>query len=295
MRRFSQLILKVLLSSLVFLIIWHLIFLYGWELEERVNHPVWLWGDSQVYTGIHLDEFSIGQSVFSRAQHGLGYQDLISFTSRLPFCNRTVVGFGPLYYRFRPDRSQGGFTINSICASIEANRSGLLGHSLVKSIYFNFKSEFSFSSLMSQDHEFYQGTSTLRQLKRQVKEIDSICSTSDFDEAYELKDKWLYRSVDALDKKADTLQILVLPVSRLLAKSAFSKVIAHHHEVLKILSEKHSLSIDTMSIRVDERLFHDATHLSASATRIMSSEISEVLKSKGNVILVVQLDSNISD
>jgi hypothetical protein len=288
MKLFIKYIAFGLLTTLVWMMLWHVVFMNGWEVTEKLSPKTWIWGDSQVFTGIVESDWVGSAALFSKAEHGNGYQDLLLFAERLPTESKVVIGFGPLFYRVNPDRNQGGFSLDGIEAlwSDSEVNGGIKQFAL--NLKHNFESEFSVSAFSGNDHKYFYSKPNLKARRTYVDRVDSICLNSNCALKFEFKDYWLSKAMHIAHKKSSVLHIIALPVSKELSETSFSSVLAHYDAQLNSLSSRFNLPIHRLEVVFDEDPFYDATHLTYTAAQKVTQSISNYLENEPSQLLSIE-------
>lgn len=270
---------------------WHVIYIYGWSVVESVESKTWLWGDSQAFTGIEQEHWQGDKPLFSQAQHGNGFQDLVLFSDRLPENTETLIAFGPLYYRVNNDRNQGGLSSSGLLSIYEAWQSPSINISLPSSILNNVRKEFSVKSILSTEHSYYGDSNKVGARTWYLKNIDSLCRSIPLDPVFTFKDKWLVHSLDVVHQKSEVLHLFVFPMVDEVSATSFSRVEDHYHLMLDSLARRYQLKRDTIRIEFEGYPYYDATHLMHSSAKTMTAKLSEEMKGKNSSsIIVVEYD-----
>lgn len=113
MKRFFQNV------CLFFIVIFFVFVLFIWsssKLDRKdralTNDAVFVWGDSQMYQGLAIDQLSdsIGQEVYSSACHGAGVYDFLVFVDKVPDSASVIISFPEcaLYRDPRSDNNRSG-------------------------------------------------------------------------------------------------------------------------------------------------------------------------------------------
>ena len=98
MRRFIR---KSILFPICFLGAYMVVFISANAYLNRVfdsEGVIFVWGDSQAYQGVDLEELSneIGKKVYTSAHHGAGVYDFLLFTERVPENSNVIISISKL-------------------------------------------------------------------------------------------------------------------------------------------------------------------------------------------------------
>jgi len=268
---------------------WHLMFMNYWSILDSIEKRTWIWGDSQMVQGIDPKWLDLDKPPFSIARHGNGYFDLISFSHRLPNEAEAIVGFGPLYYRYRKDRSQAGFQWEALTALYEVFESKAFEVNPKEILRNNVYHEFSTRNFTSDGHGRYSNQPDSLKRLEYIDNIIEVIHKNEFDALFQLKDKWLLHSIAEMNEKSNRLIIISWPVCDQLYGTEFIKIQHHYDSVLYEISDQYTMPLDTLSIVVEQDPFHDATHFADHAVNSVTERMRDELKSKtGNRIFVIR-------
>jgi len=279
MQRFLQHIMAVFAVFALIVGLWHLLFVNLFGVIDSVDSKLWLWGDSQVYAGINPDKLDHNKPVFSVADHGLGFQDLLMFSKRVPDDATALVGFGPLYYRYNQDRSSGGLSFESIESLFRARFDYGLDLDLYGILRRNVAEEFSVDAGSPSKHTFFKNEPNLRKRDKFIRSLGMMPDQDQFQQIFQFKDEYLFRSLDVLDTKTNTWHMLSLPLSADLEETAFNRIQQHFDSVLQEVSSRYNMPLDTLFISVAGDEFYDATHFTQSAAERVSPLVGRALTS----------------
>lgn len=96
MNRFFKIIITFIITTILVMIIL-IIILYCCSKPESYesSNTVFIWGDSQTYQGIDLQELNekTGLNIYTSAMHGAGVYDFLVFTEQIPDSSFCIVGY----------------------------------------------------------------------------------------------------------------------------------------------------------------------------------------------------------
>lgn len=241
--------------------------------------------------GLDPKWLELDREPFSFSRHGNGYYDLVSFSHRIPNNSNTIVGFGPLFYRYRNDRSQAGFQIEAMEALAEVYKSNAFDVNLMEIIRNNVFHEFSTKNFESDGHGRYSNQADSIKRLEYIDNILNVIDKHDFDALFELKDKWFLHSISEMTAKSNQLAVISWPVCDQLLDTEFNLIQNHYDQVLTAVSKEFEMPLDTLLIKVEIDPFHDATHFSDQAVNKVTDRMREELKNQsGNRIFVIRFN-----
>lgn len=275
----------------LFMFVWYSIWFVFPTLKNLTGDYVWIWGDSQIYQGLALDKDFIGMQPHSFAEHGSGYQDLIVFTDRVPSKSRVVVGYGPLFYRYRSDRSSGGLTPNGVSVLLEASRIEMGDFSLNKKLRANLNRVFSLGAFDQPNFTgFYPNRVNFEKRRNYLNDLRQLVSKVDMTRVYPLKDSVLNMAIAQLESKETDFILIGFPVCMDQQQPKFDPIMAHYSQSLKSISVDFELPMDTLKINFDHDPFYDATHLQEKAARKVTSELQNfIIQNPRTRIILISL------
>lgn len=287
MRKFIIHIASASVYLALFMVIWHLFFMNYWSILESIEERTWIWGDSQMVQGLDPNQLEQEKPTFSFARHGNGYFDLVSFSHRIPKKSDVIVGFGPLFYRYRNDRSRAGFQLDAIKALFEVTESKAFEVKTTSILRNNVYHEFSVSNLDSDVHRRYSNKADSLKRLDYIDKILKVISKNEFSRLFEFKDRWFKHSISEIQGKSNRLTIISWPVCDQLLITDFNMIQNHYDSVLMDISNEFELPIDTVIVNVETDPFHDATHFSHHAVSLVTNRIQKELIEKSNSRIIV--------
>jgi len=293
MKVFFRYSVSVIFITTILIVLWHLLFMNYWRFLDFQNPRVWLWGDSQTYQAIDLEKWN-GDELFSSAEHGSGYQDLVSFSERLPNKSFSIVGLGPMYYRVNSDRNTGGLSIECSQVMIEhARRFDDPFIDLLLEFRKNFVHEYSLSWITSINHKLYPDSVNFKKRNSFINRFRENCRENDFQEIFNFKDSLLTNALSRISGKSSRMIVLILPIHPNAYVADCDLVTNHFNEKVLELSKQLNLELDTLNISLKEDVFYDATHFKGSFASEFTSMLSSKLRStQSRSILIIQLENN---
>lgn len=277
----------VLLSMLGALFVWHMFFMNYWSLVNALHPRTWIWGDSQMVQGIDPTELGLQKDAFSYARHGNGYYDLISFAHKLPSGSDAIVGYGPLFYRFRRDRSQGGYQADVVQALYEVYQSDAFDVDYKVILRNNIYHEFSTKNFSSYGHGRYSNQADSAKRLEYIADILDVIHENSFEALFDHKDRWLKHSIEEMTDKAGRFTMVSFPVCEQLLDTDFKVIQEHYDETLVSVSKEFDLELDTLDVQVEIDPFHDATHFSDHAVTQVSDAVRQALSENQNSRILV--------
>ena len=282
----KQFVIKTLLFFAGLIVIYSMIYTGVSEyLNSAFNreNSVFVWGDSEAYQGIDLNELSstLGKKVLSSAHHGGGIYDFLLFTQQVPENAEVLVGISKLVQVRRKEK--------------DFNRSGFSLWSMGKLYQYNY----SISDI------FTIANKNLKP-KRNILESIGLYAYADtmkidlplshFESYYEeipsfLEDKQqLYlEGIQNLKSKNCTITLLEFPHHGKLVDIELRSPIQEKTDQFRvsIIREFDEFAIDTIHISKERNIFRDLSHLNGVGAKDLSRKLGmKMLENKSTTLYI---------
>lgn len=291
MERFTIHIGFSLIGGIVFMLLWHVLYMNYWNLKKATGTSLWMWGDSQLYQAIQKHHWQREADIWFDSEHGYGYQDLISFSQRVPNEVKVLVSFGPMFYRVSSDRNLGGLCFECSKSLFDFHDRVDDGKSVRESLLKNMRQEYSLDIFQDVVNYPYPDSVNWDKRKAYVANIQSVIDNNDLEPIYQFKDSILDHTIRLINQRASRLLLLSLPVVDTLYQTNFSQVSEHYEMKLLSIQENLGFKLDTLTVTYEQDPFYDATHFNKTILLKFNKTLIRYWNNlEENTLLIVELE-----
>jgi len=254
------------------------------------NKALYIWGDSQTYQGLILDQIedSLHLKCFTSAEHGNGVYDFLVFTESVPDSAECLIGMSEalLYRNISSDNNHSGanfkalyelfkcgYSINELCNIAQTN---------------NFTPK---KNLFTNSHSTYTYADTIYY----AESLDSWKGLFTKNDNYHPFKKKAYSiGLQKLIDKGCTVHIITYPIYKEI--ESFAKTTPNRYATLKYQSniiKKHHMTYQQVFLESDSLLMHDLSHLNEIGARLATDcVINHVQQNNSNSFLEIKINDS---
>lgn len=262
---------------------------YYFSLDKFYNNKdqkntIFIWGDSQAYQGIDINELrkNTNRRIYTAARHGAGVYDFLVFAEKVPVNSTVLVAISkPAQIRLKSsDRNRSPLSLIALNTLIKNN----YNRSQIISII---KNNIGFPENLFLEKTFLYEYSENITLNQPIELFEKLYKETP---TYLLDKQNIYiKGIKILKEKNCTINLISFPYSELLIEVEKNSPIKYHtdqffKEVAVLTSQ---YPIDTLILDNKKQAMHDLTHLNNYGAKQVSLFISKNLKIKESSVIYI--------
>lgn len=234
------------------------------------NEDIYIWGDSQMYRGIDLIEFSklTNKNIRSAAQHGAGVYDFLVFSENVPLGSSVIISLSkPVQIRRKErDRNMSGIDVGSLAALYRKNYS-------IKELSLIIKKNIKLARLFRSTNKLYPYSDQIS-FPISISSYEHIYSS--IPEYLENKQSLYIRGIKNLIKMNCNIILIEFPYHPILRDIEGKSDVKEYTEIMKIKVADlfDNFKIETIKLEPSKEIMHDLTHLNEYGASLLTKKLS---------------------
>lgn len=277
---------RVFIFSFSFFIIYGVFYFFLDQFNNKRNpgNSVFIWGDSQAYQGIDINELreKTQKNIYTAAKHGAGMYDFLVFVDRVPVSSTVLIAISkPAQIRSKSrDRNMGPLSVAALNILINNNYKS-------SEIFTIVKNNIGFPENLYMEETFLYEYSDSIKFNEPLELF--INSYKKIPSHLENKQNIYVEGIKILKNKNCTIHLISFPyfesLTKIESKSPIkNKTDQFFKEVVKLINVN---NIDTLHLDTNKQVMHDLTHLNNYGAKQVSIFLSEnIIQNEPSAIFI---------